>query len=157
MNLAEALELVEEYKPLTPEETLAYAKRVAWSMSKDPEVESIAGMGAFRALRTYNGRIRFKRWVARCVKTSVWCYWRKRANRHEELKDVAWCCEVYETPPVPCAEECVSTEDWQMLWEKHVEKWCIDVVARRHSMTIHECKKRLKAAESRFLKVHGET
>jgi DNA-directed RNA polymerase specialized sigma24 family protein len=150
------------------EQALKYAKRVAFRMSKDPEVESLAGVAAWRAVRTYNPllNVPMERWVARCVKTEVWCYWRKLRCRPITLKDDTWWESVHcvigaeDAPPNPRlgakrvkpeAEELpIPREDHQLLCEYYLDKWPLDVLARRHEVTIPRVKKLLRAAVARL-------
>lgn len=70
------------------ERALEYAKRVAFRMSRDPEVESIAAEAAWRAVDSYDGRIPLERWIALRVRYSVWAYWRSRAKeRHFDITE----------------------------------------------------------------------
>lgn len=123
-------------------------------MSADPEMGSIAGRMAWRAIRTYNPSLGVpaKRYLAVLVKRAVWDYWRKVKVRNREEQKCAewWAAEepaVYDER-VPD----VSPEDWELLVRYHVDKWPLDVMARRFfgGTTVYSIRKHLRAAEQRF-------
>jgi DNA-directed RNA polymerase specialized sigma24 family protein len=130
-------------------EIIAYAIRVAYSMSKDPEVESIANAIVVRALRTYDFSIPLKRWVARLVKMAIWDYWRELKRRREVSMSEEWWEEVYDKQ-TEAVELPVEGEELQMLCEKHLEKWCLDVIARRHNTTVYQVKRTIREAEAKL-------
>lgn len=132
---------------------LKYAKRVAFKMSQDPEMASIAGSAALRAARSYNGQVPIQRWVALCVKRQVWDYWRRNAKRREEQKELGWWTEEICTydEAKPTAE--LPQPELQLLTEYYIDKWPLDVLARRHDTTIYGVRKLLKAAEAKLLEI----
>jgi len=111
---------------------VAYATRVAFRMSKDPEMESIANAAAFRAARTYDGIHPLKHWVAVVTRRAVWHHWRKLRRRHETLVPTEWLERTVVAPDPDLTELHVSVEDWQFLYDRFVLKWPLDVMARRH-------------------------
>lgn len=131
-----------------------YAMRVARAMSRDPEAESIANEAALRAYRRYDPEmgVPIERWVAICVRHDVWCMWRRKASRSETTKAEVW-WEAVEAPPQEdiLERKRVSDEDWQLLYEVHLEKRFMDVVARDRGISVCELRNMLRAAESRFL------
>ncbi len=139
----------------TAEEYLNYAKRVAFKMWKDPEAESIAGFAALRAMRSFDPskEVPTRRWVARFVKQRIWQHWRKRAQRREELHTELWWEHVAETPPIE--DLGFDPIDMKFLYEYFIEKWCLDVIARRYGVTVYSVKLRIAASVARLKEVHG--
>lgn len=138
---------------MTPKECLEYAIRVARMMGKgkDPELESLAGMCALRAIRSFDPKhnVPEKRWIARIVRVRIWDYWRKMAKlREENFSEVWWEKSVYIFPEKLYDE--LGPVDFKLLYEYYVEKWCLDVVARRADITEYEAKKRIRAAVARL-------
>lgn len=123
-------------------------------MSKDPEVESYAGSAALRACREYDEEkgVPLKRWVAYCVKIDVWCYWRTlKRRREEQLTDCKWETVSIEWGPEETNE--LTSEEWQILCESYIERWCLDVIARRHNISsVYKLKKLMRAAEAKLTK-----
>lgn len=121
-------------------------------MSKDPEVESIAGRAAWRAHRTYDPsrNVPWKRWVARITRMAVWYYWRERAKLREENPTEMWWEEVYVAEPRETDIE-LDRDDFRMLCESFVEKWPADVIARRYNVPTATMRRMLEDAENRFL------
>lgn len=133
---------------------LAYAKRIAHNMLKEPiEANSIAGSAAERAIRTYDGRIPIKRWIALCVKRQVWGHWRQKARKNECQKADSWWAEAVYIHEEDILEG-MDQADIQLLSEYYVEKWPLDVVARRHSVSIFRARKMIHAAVSRFTAIY---
>ena len=130
---------------------IAYATRVAYSMSKDPEVESIANAAVLRAIRTFSfeGGSSLKRWVARITRQAVWAYWRKLKQRREVSMSGEWWEDVYDKTPEH-VELPLEGEELRIVVEKHIEKWCIDVIARRHGLTVYRVKQVLREAEAKL-------
>ena len=141
---------------MTIDETLAYAKRVAFSMYKDPEAESLAGQAAWRAFRTFDDskKVPYKRWIARCVREDIWGYWRKLKVRPMERLGEAE-VEVPESPHDD-SELLVSTLDFQLLYEKYIEKWPMDVIAKRHGLSVHYAKQFVSIAQQRFIAEYSD-
>lgn len=135
---------------MEPTEALAYAKRIAHKMLAEPiEANSIAGSAAERAMRTYDGSIPVKRWIALCVKRQVWGHWRQKARRQECQKAETWWVEaVFVTPSDQL--EGVAQADLQLLTEYYLEKWPLDVVARRYSVSIFRARKMIRGAVARL-------
>lgn len=151
-----------------------YAQKIARKMSKDPEVDSIAGEAAWRALYTYDIKrnVKLSWWVAQLTKQAVVQYWRRmsRLREHEKLMDELWWAE--QTPvgrlpgkdlPVHSSddnlrhrlsqdEEELATNpvDWQLLVEIFVLKWPLDVIARERSISLGEARRRKMAAIARL-------
>lgn len=139
------------------EEYVAYAQRVARSMWRDPEAESIANEAAWRAYETYKdpvvrtGNYTEEGWIALLVRQSIWSEWRKQAaiKRNNEPTDGWWedvisCSDDEHDDPV------VNQEDWQLLCERYVDGWPVDVIARRHEDTVTHVRRRLAASLRRF-------
>lgn len=136
-----------DYSMPALKEALAYATRVANRMWNDPEAEAVASWAAWKAHSTYDGRIRWKNWVAHVVKMDVWAQWRNQ--RYRKAKERTACEEWWvgigvETQPE--AELPISREAWQMLVEHHVDGWALDVIAKRHGMPKSYVKQRMQAA-----------
>jgi DNA-directed RNA polymerase specialized sigma24 family protein len=124
-------------------EMLPFATRVALRTWHDPEAESLAGAALLHALRTYDGRIPLRRWVARCVKLWIWHYWRKMKVREpwsrtaeEGAFEYAACEHEFYVDEGP-----LSDEEWQILCERYVDAWAEDVIARRRDMTVYRVRK----------------
>ena len=133
------------------EELLKFAKKIALRMSKDPEVESIAGNALLRALRTYDGRVHLYGWISVCVKMEVRDFWR----RHNRIKFMpeTWWENVYEVEEPATID--MDPYYWQILCEKYLEKWPLDVVARRHGKTVYRIRKDLEAAITAFQEAYN--
>src|SRR4051812_4111950 len=129
-------------------EAIVYARKVAFRMSRDPEMESIAGRAAWRAVRTYNGKLRDpKRWVARLVRQGVWNYWRYKARIREEQHDLALELAPAVERDTPLD---IPQHDFQLLWERYVDKWPLDVIASRHGVPRLWMKRMLALAMERL-------
>lgn len=155
-----------------------YAQKIARKMSQDPEVDSLAGEAAWRALYTYDQskNVKLSWWIAQLTKQSVQYYWRRMAKlrEREKLMDELWWQEqsnigrVAETSGrkhayvdgdnltlrlVTDGEELqydVKREDWQLLIESFIQRWPLDVIAREHGVTIGTARKMRAAAISRL-------
>lgn len=132
---------------------LGYAKRVACSMSRDPEMESLAGLAALHAARTYDGKIRAQRWIARVTRQHVWNYWRRKRARPETLVDSAWLEMRVEapweegSPPLPD----LAPTDWQLLNEYYLQQCPLLVLARKYGPTSKDAiKARITALVSKL-------
>lgn len=129
---------------------LAYAKRVAFNMSGDPEMESIAGSAAWRAVRTYRvEKGPLKRWIARCVKTQVWCYWRAMKLRRTDQVEP----EELEEAIAPAAEEPLGIcyFDYKMLYEHYIDRLPLDVMARKYDTNKRGVRRMLDTAIERLV------
>lgn len=104
-------------------------------MWRDPEAEAVASTAAWRAHKSYDGRIPWKSWVARNVKLDIWYTWRNQKYKKsmEKLAAEEWWLGV-EVEHVPSEHEAISDEAWQMLVEHYVDGWPLDVIAKKHSM-----------------------
>lgn len=137
---------------------ISYATRVAYSLWKDPEAESIANEAAWRAYTSYRdpaehtGNYTEEGWIALLTKQAVWGEWRKQAalKRNNEPTD-GWWEDVIATTDEPVSEDAASREDWQLLCEYYVDRWPLDVVAREHKTSQTHIKRKLAAALQRFL------
>ena len=124
-------------------------------MGRDPELESVAGEALTYALKSFDASLGVpeKRWIALKVKQSVWCYWRSRKIRPSETKEEVWWERVVDLAPSD-TKLIVSPEDWQLLCEKHLEKWPNDSIAKRHGWSMRRAKAELEAALQRFLNAY---
>lgn len=122
-------------------------------MTDDPEADSLANMGTFRAIRSWDEskNVPIERWIALVVKQEVWCYWRQLARRKETTKSETWWSEVFTVDDQEPEYE-IAQADLQLLTEYYVEKWPLDVVAKRHPEigSVHYVKKAINAAVSRL-------
>jgi DNA-directed RNA polymerase specialized sigma24 family protein len=136
---------------------VAYATRVAKSLWKDPEAESIANAAAWRAYTTYRepatryGNYTEEGWIALIVRQSIHQEWRrlgrqKRSNEHTD----GWWLEVVSTTDDEVSEPVVSPEDWQLLCERFIDGWPVDVIARRHNEGVTHIRRRIAASLQRF-------
>lgn len=137
------------------EELVSFAMRVAWRMTKDPEGQSIANIAVFRAIQSYDATtgVPIRRWIAKKVKQGIWCHWRKIRIRREEFKAELW----WDTNvSYSYTEENLGLDqsDWQVLCEHFIDSWPVDVVARRHGVSTHTMRKRLRAAVVRLQKAY---
>lgn len=127
------------FEAMSAEEALRYAKRVALNMCRDPEMESIAGSSAWRAILAFDGSRPFKSFLRVVVRKDVWCYWRREAKRREELKSAVWWENegpaVYQQTTLD-----ISDPAWRLLVCYYMERWPLDVVAKRMSCTKKEAK-----------------
>jgi hypothetical protein len=155
------------------EELLSYAQRVAYkySRSSDPEIGSLAGAALRRATESYDpyrgltaeaaALVRVmpedikqqflippKRWVAIVVKQYVKDYWRKKSKHKEEQCSELWWSIVATFDE--SEEELVCQADWMLLYEKYIDRWPWDVVARRHGWSMKEARAAVNGAVQRF-------
>ena len=135
-------------------ECLKYAKRVAFNMWKDPEAESIAGISAWTAHRTFDPArgVPIERWVALVTKRDIWSFWRKMRLRKASTCSFQFAeDEVDITPPSYDTETVdIPQAEWMLLVDNHINGIPIDVLARRWGCTTFQMKKFLRAAEQRF-------
>lgn len=117
-------------------------------MMKSGDREHVASVAAQRALRYYDGSIPWRKYVAYITRVEVHFYWRKLKRRAETtMKDEWWSEEVYVLDDSPTLD--ISPEDNKLLHEYHVEKWCLDVVARRYGVSVYRARIMLREAEAR--------
>jgi hypothetical protein len=140
---------------MTLEDAAQYARRIAYRMWRDPEGQSIANYSAWYAYRSYNGGIPLERWIAACVKRNIWHYWRKLKIRKAELKENAWMAE--EVRMIETDEpDLVPYDVFELLYRKHVERWCVDVIARRYGWTMRETRTKLEEAAQLLQRAYAE-
>ena len=143
------------------EKMLEHAKRVAFRMSRDPEVESLAGLAAWHAYQTYDeAKSNWRTWTGRLVKQEVIMYWRELKRRREwqmsqlhaniEGDPVAFEAVVAYADPDSDSHENLVDGDWQLLTEYYIEGWPLDVVARENNMSIYTARKTIAAAVARL-------
>lgn len=131
-------------------EHLRFAIRVAQSMSRDPEVESLAGEACWRATESFDPAlgVPIRRYIALCVKRAVWCYWRQvKLRLRDTQNDAAYAAEAPQFHDEPLR---IPHEDWRLLYEHHVEKLPLYILARQRRLTVYAVKRALDAAEGRF-------
>lgn len=132
---------------------VSYAQKIARKMSKDPEVDSVAGEAAWRALYTYNvsKNVKLSWWIAHLTKQAVQYYWRQLAaiREKEKFMDELWWQEQAASHPPDSGLE-ISVTDWQLLIESFVMHIPLDVIARDRGITISAVKKIRAAAISRL-------
>jgi DNA-directed RNA polymerase specialized sigma subunit len=133
-------------------DAVRFAQRIARKMSRDPEVDSIAGEAAWRALHSYDIKrnVKLSWWIAQLTKQGVIHYWRKlsKLREREKLKDEIWWAEQALHPRDE--ESTIKQDDWQLLVESFVLKWPLDVIARERGLSIGEAKQMRAAAISRL-------
>lgn len=152
-------------------EAVSFAQKIARKMSQDPEVDSIAGEAAWRAMYTWDSKrgVKLSWWIAQLTKQSVICYWRRmaRLRAKEKLRDEFWWRDqakegrftdsssrydddnrVYRRPTE--AEVPVNADDWQLLVESFILKWPLDVIARERSVSLSRARAMRLAAISRL-------
>lgn len=148
-----------------------FAQHIARKMSKDPEVDSIAGEAAWRALYTYKIErgVKLSWWIAQLTKQAVQYYWRRIAKLREREKfmDELWWAEQSEAGrvsdgtrypednqvlrnPDNDVEIEVNANDWQLLVESFILRWPIDVIARERGVSVGAIRKQRTAAISRL-------
>lgn len=132
-------------------EALDYAKRVAFKMSKDPEVESVANFATLSALRSFNEEkgLSLKQWIAVCVKRGVWELWRKESKHKQVQKTEVWWERVVEVAPIE-SEPCAPPVDWLYLVEYYIDKVPLDVMAKQHKTTVYQVRQILNSALQRL-------
>lgn len=134
---------------------VVYARRVAMRMSNDPEAESRSATTAWRACMAYDPtmNVPLKRWVAVCVRRMVWDMWRRKAKKREENKPEVWWEKVYSRTEEPSSEfQQTNAIDWLLLTERHFDRLPIDVMARKHRVTVAAMRVRLVDAEANFVR-----
>lgn len=144
-------------------ETLDYAIRAARQMNrKDPEMDSLAGLAAWKAHSTFKPEkdVPYKLWVSYCVRMEVYGYWRELRRRPEvqfsqlDTDETIWTETTLHL--TSCDEsdslfDGLSIRDWVILVEHFVHRWPLDVIAKNHCMaTEGEASRYVKAAVSRL-------
>lgn len=139
-------------------ELLKFATNVAKRVWNDIEAESAAGNALFRALRTYDGRVSIKGWIAYCVRIEVQDHWRrfhytsgrmKRTVQHKH--DEYWLSvEVLSRTESPEEKSTVEFQEqfpyyWTLLVERFVEKVPLCALAHRRGTTIDVVKQNVEA------------
>lgn len=158
------------------EHAVKYAQKIARKMSRDPEVDSLAGEAAWRALYTYDQKrnVKLSWWIAHLTKQAVQYYWRRIAvlREREKLMDDLWWQEQSQLGRVAMRAEHVDygsddnrtlrhreweereievdRTDWQLLVELYVLGYPLDVVARQRGMSVGQAKEARNAAVSRL-------
>jgi DNA-directed RNA polymerase specialized sigma24 family protein len=142
------------------EQAVNYGKRIAYRMSRDPDAQASALTAAWRAFETFdpdNG-VPLNRYIAVCVKRSIYDMWRRKAKKREQQKSETWWAEVFrvgvtnkspydtddfdarpkgrltdspETETDSRTQLAVTPSDWQTLVEYYLHNWPYDVIARR--------------------------
>ena len=119
-------------------ECLKYALRVAYKMSGDPEMGSIAGEAAWIAWSFYDPTkgVPEERWIARTVRLAVWDYWRRKAKRKEEQAEL-WLQMNASTNDEPESDPLPIT-DWErlLLWERYVDGLSFAIIAKRRGINV---------------------
>lgn len=135
-------------------ETLSYARRVACKMRCfDRDVVATA---AARVEETYDPSrgVPKERWISLITRQEVWAHWRRiRRRRERQMSDQWW-------ERIVCYDEPVSDidlpqEDWQLLCEKHILGWAIDVIARRRGVTVYRIRIMLEEAANRLQEAYN--
>ncbi len=135
------------------EEMIPYAKRIAFKMSQDPEMASIAYRAAWYASKKFDPSrgVPPRRFLAMVVKQYVWNYWRQIRARREKQKSENWWREVVEVKPLPT--EGLPQRYLQLLVEKYELKWPWDVMAKKHGVTKSWARKMVAEAEAALLRI----
>jgi len=133
------------------QEAIVYARRVAFKMNKNPEMEEVACLAAWKAVRTYDPSraVPFKRYLALLVKRRVYDWQGDRRRQPKTQTDEWWAANEPAIQMLVAADE--YSADFQMLVEYYIDKWPLDVLARRHGVSIYKVRKLLRAATARFL------
>lgn len=148
-----------------------YAQKIARKMSRDPEVDSIAGEAAWKALYTYDAsrNVKLSWWIAQLTKQVVIHYWRRmsKLREREKMMDELWWQEQSNIGRIAAnathyeednksnrqtsdEEINISPDDWQLLVESFILRHPLDVIARDHGMSVGQVKKIRAAAISRL-------
>jgi len=139
------------------DEALKYAIRVARAMVKDQEADCLAGIAAWHAYTSFDPTrgLEWKRWVALCTRQTIYQWWRKlhrRGEKHlsaldqEQAEEASAKIAMLDEPPF----DELSVNDRQLLHEHHVDRWPLDVIAKRRGITVYEAKKLVAAARARL-------
>lgn len=144
------------------EQMLEHAKRIARRMSRDPEVESLAGLAAWHAYKTYDEtKSHWRTWTGRLVKQEVIMYWRELKRRRETQMSQLMNRQEFDGRPTAFEATVVYIDpgdtheklrdgDWQLLCEYYIDGWPLDVVARENNMSINTARQTIKAAIARL-------
>lgn len=133
-------------------ELLKFATNVARRVWNDIEADSAAGNALFRALRTYDGRVSIKGWVAYCVRVEVQGQWRKfhytsaKMSRSVQHKNDAFWTRIN----APERDDVIEFQEkfpfyWILLVEHYVEKVPLCALAHRRNTTTAIVKQNLEA------------
>lgn len=127
-----------------------YGRAVAYSVTGTKKYADEANVAAWRAFEAFDGTGTMQGFVALCVKRHIWCLWRKAAKAPiTQLTFSWWEQNICDVEP-QCDEQTVPQEDIQLLSEYYIDKWPLDVVARRHSVTVYRIRKMIRAAVDRL-------
>ena len=156
------------------DDAVHFAQCIARKMSRDPEIDSIAGEAAWRALYTYDKErgVKLSWWIVQLTKQSVVHYWRRMAKlrKREKFMDDLWWEEQSERGRMSDrklqkstnednlvlritkdeSEIEISAADWQLLVESFLLEWPLDVIAREHGVSIGKARRMRRAAMSRL-------
>lgn len=136
----------------TVEEAVKFAQRIAYKMCKDPDIDSIAGIAAWKALYSYDKskNVKLSWWIAQLTKQAVIHFWRRQTKlrEKEQLMEEAWWEKVQEMEEE--SENNIANEDWQLLVESFILKYPLDVIARDRGVSLSAATKMRKAAISRL-------
>lgn len=154
------------------EHAVSFAQKIARRMSKDPEVDSVAGEAAWRALYTYDlaRNVKLSWWIAHLTKQAVICYWRQLSalRKKERLYDQQFWEEqsdhgrfpttkmryaddnVANRIPREDADAPISQDDWQLLVESFILQHPLDVIARDRRISITQARAMRRAAIARL-------
>jgi len=157
---------------LNIEDAVRFAQKIARKMSQDPEVDSIAGEAAWRAMCSWDQskNVKLSWWIAQLTKQSVIHYWRKlaRLRAKEKFRNELWWAEQTKLGRVseqklrlsednlilrhPDTESEIELkfDDWQLLVESYILRWPLDVIARERSISLGEARRLRLAAISRL-------
>lgn len=136
----------------TVADAVKFAQFIARKMSRDPEVDSLAGEAAWRALYTFDKakNVKLTWWIAQLTKQSVLAYWKrlKRLREQEKFMDELWWEE--QAQQQEAESKPILQEDWELLVESFILKYPLDVIARERGLSITQATKLRKAAISRL-------
>ena len=154
------------------EEAVRFAQRIARKMSADPEVDSVAGEAAWRAMCSWDSarNVKMSWWIAQLTKQAVIHYWRRlaRLRAKEKLRDEIWWqdqamegrIDAYQNRydddnllhriPKEGTYNDIPAEDFQLLIESYVLRWPLDVIARERGVSLHRARALRNAALSRL-------
>lgn len=136
------------------QEAVSFGIRVARRMSKDPEVESIGAVRAWRALQDFDpSQSSIEQRITHMVKQGVWCYWRKMRVRKVVSVQMPITPEGDQIDvAAPEVDTDTPLEPWvrELLCNYYIDRWPLDVVAKRYNRSVHQVRKLLADARMRF-------
>lgn len=141
-------------------EALELALRVSKHMTKDPEAESLAGLAAWKAHRTFDEtkNVPWEAWVFLITKQHVISYWRKKSRQEIAFSDLDTETFFF-SDTVSQTEDSedldIPHQDWRLLMESRVLLWPHPVLERRYKVSNRGLKKMLRAAEARLMAAVG--